>query len=59
MADDQLVYFTRLVSRFDAAAQAYAFMGSQPPEDHKAIEEEYRNSRKLLISAYQRRGANS
>ena len=36
------------INRFDKAAQDYAFVGSQPPEDRPLIEAEYRESKEHL-----------
>lgn len=33
------------ITQFDQACQEYAFMGSQPPEDHEAIVHDYLQAR--------------
>jgi hypothetical protein len=48
--DEIMAHIKRAITRFDTAAQDYAFMGAQPPEYHHFIENEYKNSRVLLES---------
>lgn len=38
------------VSRFEKAAIAKSWIGSQPPEDHAAIEAEYEKAKTLLLN---------
>lgn len=37
-----------LITKFDIAAQDYAFMGSQHPDDHEAIRNRYTKAREKL-----------
>lgn len=41
----------RAITRFDKAAQEYAVIGSQHPEDQEAISTEYTRSRECLEEA--------
>lgn len=41
----------RAITRFDNAAQEYAVIGSQHPEDQEAISTEYTRSRECLEEA--------
>lgn len=42
------------ITRFDNAAQAYAFKGSAHPEDWPAIEHQYEAAKSSLISLIER-----
>ena len=42
------------ITRFDNAAQAYAFKGAADPEDHPAIEHQYEAAKASLVSLIER-----
>lgn len=39
------------VRRFEKAVMAISWIGSQPPEDHEEIKEEYKRTKKALFHA--------
>ena len=47
-------YQKRLIKGFEEAVREHAFMGSQPPGDHEAIEEHYQREKAKLERAFDR-----